>query len=1216
MLWNSFFCFFRNRTSLFELQSLPRVNVIVKIEAKGKIKKRKNFWLILLLLCNISVGYALDSVTLKLKWTHEFQFAGYYAAKELGYYREAGLDVKIKEAKPSDNVVEEILSNKADFGTGSSGLVLNRYKGQPVVVLGVIFQHSPYVLVARKDTPAPSIHDLVGKRVMIEPLAVELQAYLSREGIPPENYTKLEHSFHFEDLLNAKTDAMAAYVTSEPFFLQQAGASFQVFSPRSAGIDFYGDNLFTSEKQILEHPERVKAFREASFRGWQFAMAHPEVVIDIILTKYSQQHSREQLRFEADQMASLIQAHQVDIGYMYPGRWQHIADVYSELGMLPLGFSLSGFLYKPDPKLDLHWLYYWLTLSLIIAGFASGIAVYIYRINHRLNALLAQALESREQLSVLKTAIEQSPTSVIITNAQGLIEYVNPYFSSETGYSAEEVIGKPAGTLNASEANKLSRRELWRTLSKGRVWVGEFFSSRKSGETYWQEAHIAPVKNHEGNVTRYVGINLDVTSRKQWEATQKALQARLSYLLKSTPAIIYSALPCSSFATTFISENIRVQLGYRAESILEDPDFWSDRIHPDDRGAFFKGRGEDFRKQRRHAFEYRFQHQDGSYRWIHDEAVVVVDADNQPEEVVGYIIDITSQKKIEQDLVQSHKQLKQIIDNLFAYVALLDVKGAICEMNKSLLERGGCRREDVIGRLFCDTLWWSYDAGVKERLHDAMVQARSGAIIRYDEVVKMGSDLLPIDFQIGPITDTDGQIAGLIATAVDISNRKEAEATIFNLAFTDPLTGLHNRRMMLDRLGHALSASERSRQCGGLLFLDLDNFKSLNDTFGHAYGDLLLIEVSQRLVNCVREVDTVARLGGDEFVVLLEDISAHLEEAMQLVDQIAEKIRSNLSMAYDLQRNIHYISPSIGVCLFHGKQKSPDEILKCADMAMYQAKESGKNRIRFFDPSMQCMVETRAALESDLRQAIEQKNLYLAFQLQVDHNLNPIGAEALIRWDHPQRGVISPGQFIPIAEDSLLILEIGHWVLDCACRQLAIWKQDPKTRQLELSINVSAIQFKQKNFVDQVEAAVVTHRINPSLLKLELTESVALDKLECVTAKMNTLRESIGVKLSLDDFGTGYSSLSYLKRLPVNQIKIDQGFVRDVITDASDAVMVKTIIELAKNFDLDVIAEGVETCEHLAFLMGHGCKAFQGYLFSKPLRIEEFETLLLTPVEN
>ena len=1217
-----YFCYFhlkKIQTSRLPL-NLPYCNAslissasesfFMKSVSKCRVTRQNRLLLLLALLFKTTAGLALDAVTLKLKWHHEFQFAGYYAAQELGYYREAGLDVSFKEAKPSDDVVEEVLSKKADFGTGSSGLILNRHNGQPVVVLGVIFQHSPYVLVTLKDSATPTIHDLAGKRIMIEPLAVELKAYLQREGIPQTSYTTLLHSFNFEDLLNQKSDAMAAYITSEPFYLKQMRADFHVFSPRSAGIDFYGDNLFTSEQQIREHPERVKAFREASFRGWQYAMTHPEKVIDIILAKYNtQHHSREQLRYEADQMLPLIQALQVDIGYMYPGRWQHIADVYAELGMLPKNFSLNGFLYTPNSKEDFRWIYYWFTIVSLIFVIVVGIATYIYRINKRLTISLAEVMKSRDQLSVLSTAIEQSPTSIIITNHQGLIEYVNPYFTTETGYSLEEVIGKKPGILSAGNVNSLSYQSLWNSLSEGRPWVGEFANRRKSGENYWEEAHISPVKNHDGNFIGYVAIKLNVTDRKLSEANQKALETRLNFLLKSTPAIIYSAQPSGNFGTTFVSENVLEQFGYNSELFVTDPTFWMTHIHPDDRETVHKG-FETLFKQRFHTFEYRFQHHDGSYHWLQNQAVLAVSPDNQLTEIVGYWINITQQKIAEETQLESHKQLKRLIDNLFAYVALLDTDGTIREINNAPLERGGYYRENVIGKLFFETPWWSYDQDVKQRLLDAIAAANTGKLIRYDESVKMRSDLVPIDFQIGPFLDDNGQIVGLIATAVDILDRKNAENTIFNLAFKDPLTGLPNRRLILERLNHALSASERTNCFGCLIFIDLDNFKRLNDTFGHAHGDLLLIEVSNRLTSCVREIDTVARLGGDEFVLLLEDISPRVGDANRYAEQISEKIRVILAMPYELKNNLHYSSPSIGVCLFHGKQQSPDDILKFADTAMYQAKESGKNRIRFFDPEMQKAIEIRVALEADLRQAIHQQQLHLYYQIQMDQSLNPLGVEALIRWIHPEKGMIPPGQFIPIAEESSLILEIGQWVLDYACQQLAIWSQKPQTHHLVLSVNVSAIQFKQINFVEQVKTAINKHNIAPSRLKLELTESVALENLEAVISKMQILREDIGVQLSLDDFGTGYSSLSYLKLLPLNQIKIDQSFVKGINTDNSDAVMVTTIIELARNFGLDVIAEGVETEAHLAFLKKHGCKAYQGYLFSKPISAEEFEGLL------
>jgi diguanylate cyclase (GGDEF)-like protein len=460
-----------------------------------------------------------------------------------------------------------------------------------------------------------------------------------------------------------------------------------------------------------------------------------------------------------------------------------------------------------------------------------------------------------------------------------------------------------------------------------------------------------------------------------------------------------------------------------------------------------------------------------------------------------------------------------------------------------------------------------------------------------------------------PELNAHGHLLRLYGTIQDITDRKEAQAKIHNLAFYDTLTKLPNRRHLLDRINQAQSISARSKLYGALLFLDMDRFKMLNDTLGHGNGDLLLIEVARRMLYCVRDMDTVARIGGDEFVVLIEEVGANDEEVSQKVALIAEKIRAALSEPYQLKEHEHHSSPSIGVCLYNGNDESVDYLLKHADMAMYQAKESGRNAVRFFDPAMQHAVETRAALESDMRHAIAEKQFCLHYQIQIDSENLPLGAEALIRWIHPERGMISPAQFIPIAEESSLILDIGHWLLETACRQLAQWSKREKTCNLTLAINVSAAQFKKHNYVDTVSTMVNIHQINPNLLKLELTERVVLEDVTDVVTKMHALK-ALGVRLSLDDFGTGYSSLSYLKLLPLDQIKIDQSFVRDIATDLSDAVMVQTIIDLAKNFRLIVIAEGVETEAQLNFLKQNGCMAYQGFLFGKPVPIEEFEALL------
>jgi diguanylate cyclase (GGDEF)-like protein/PAS domain S-box-containing protein len=460
-----------------------------------------------------------------------------------------------------------------------------------------------------------------------------------------------------------------------------------------------------------------------------------------------------------------------------------------------------------------------------------------------------------------------------------------------------------------------------------------------------------------------------------------------------------------------------------------------------------------------------------------------------------------------------------------------------------------------------------------------------------------------------PSRDGSGNIVGGIAIVQDITEHKVAEDRINNLAFYDPLTHLPNRRLLLDRLQQALATSARSGREGALLFIDLDNFKSLNDTLGHDMGDLLLQQVAQRLGACVREGDSVARLGGDEFVVMLEDLGQHDLEAASQTEAVGEKILAALGQPYLLLTSEYRCTPSIGVTLFNGHQLAKEELLKQADIAMYQAKKAGRNTVRFFDQQMQDAVNARVLLEDELHKALEKQQFRLYYQIQVDGSHRPLGAEALIRWMHPERGLVPPDEFIRVAEETDLILPIGQWVMDTACAQLKTWQQDVLTRNLALAVNVSAKQFHQTDFVARVQATVERHAIAPVLLKLELTESILLEKIEDTIRTMHALKE-IGVQFSLDDFGTGYSSLQYLKQLPLDQIKIDRSFVRDIASDSGDREIVGTIIAMAQNLDLDVIAEGVETEEQRQFLLGNGCAHFQGYLFGKPVPVQEFETML------
>jgi len=457
--------------------------------------------------------------------------------------------------------------------------------------------------------------------------------------------------------------------------------------------------------------------------------------------------------------------------------------------------------------------------------------------------------------------------------------------------------------------------------------------------------------------------------------------------------------------------------------------------------------------------------------------------------------------------------------------------------------------------------------------------------------------------------DADSRLALLIGTLQDITEARQAQDEIRNLAYYDVLTGLPNRRLLLDRLKHALALSARSGGQGALILIDLDNFKTLNDTRGHDVGDLLLVAVARRLVECLHDTDTVARLGGDEFVVMVEELPAEFAQAAAQAELVGEKIRSALGAPYLLGGLDYHSSPSVGITLFAGQSEEIDELMKRADTAMYQAKAAGRNAVRFFDPVMQAAVSARARIETDLRHAISGEQLRLHYQAQVDEAGSVIGVEALVRWQHPQRGLVLPAEFIPVAEMSGLILPLGHWVLYTACAQLAAWAEDPATYELSLAVNVSARQFNQPDFVAQILQTLNESGARPSQLKLELTEGLLLDNAETVIAHMTTLK-SHGVGFSLDDFGTGYSSLSYLKRLPLDQLKIDRSFVREVLSDANDAAIVRTVVALGRSLGMEVVAEGVETLAQRDFLAEAGCRIYQGYLFSRPLPAAQFEEFL------
>jgi diguanylate cyclase (GGDEF)-like protein/PAS domain S-box-containing protein len=522
----------------------------------------------------------------------------------------------------------------------------------------------------------------------------------------------------------------------------------------------------------------------------------------------------------------------------------------------------------------------------------------------------------------------------------------------------------------------------------------------------------------------------------------------------------------------------------------------------------------------------------------------------------------------------------------------------------------GYSKEDAIGKTTALLNSGRHDEAYYQRMWEALATKRTWQGEIWDR--RKNGQIYLKWLTITAVSGSDGKIHNYIGTFTDLSEHKEAKEAIYRLAYYDPLTDLPNRRLLLDHMDSALKNSTHNLHNGALLMIDLDNFKFINDTKGHAIGDLLLIEVAKRLKSCVRDGDIVARWGGDEFVIMLNILGKDANKAA-LQAEVSSKNLINISNQPILiaGEELH-CTFSVGISMFTVPMSSSDEILKRADIAMYQAKASGRNTISFFDPAAHALLEERQIVLSELHQALPSEQLKLYFQVQIvqtNRECKAVGAEVLLRWQHPQRGLVSPAEFIPLAEDSGLIIPIGLWVLVNVCTQLKTWEANPMTQSLTLSVNVSARQFGQPDFVEQVCKVLEKTGAKATRLKIELTESLVLDDVADTIEKMKELK-LLGINFSIDDFGTGYSSLSYLKKLPINQLKIDQSFVREIDTDHSDAIIVQTIIGMAHNFGFNVIAEGVETKAQRDCLVRYGCNAFQGYLFSKPVPLEDFEKLI------
>ena len=762
---------------------------------------------------------ALEKVTLQLKWTHAFQFAGYYAAKEKGYYRDAGLDVNIVEATSGIDPVQQVLSGRASFGVGTSSLVLQRAAGKPVVVLAVIFQQSPYEIYVGAHSHIHSVHDLVGKSIMLEPQADELLAYLKREGVPLAAIRQVPHSFNPQDLVDDRVDAMAGYVSTEPYYFQQANFPYQAFSPLAAGINFYGDNLFTSEKVLHSRPEMVKAFRAASLRGWQYAKDHPDEIIHLIMAKYSGGHTLSYYQFEAEKMIPLLQPDLIEMGYMNPLRWQHIANVYADLGMIPRDYSLDGFLYDAEADSKRRWMGWVVTLATLAVLTVSGIALYIYRTNRRLKVSIAEnhtaqaALASRERHYRLLVENMRDVVWILDPFTQRF-RYVSPSVERLRGYTAEEVMARPLKDavipLHAHSTLQRMQQHLQDFLdgrNVNEVYYEELEQPCKDGSTVWTEVMAKFIRDDETGQVEIQGVTRDITARKQADAS-----LRLAATVFDT--VDNAVMVCDADATIIaVNPSFTRVTGYEAEEVIgKNPRILSSGL------------------QSREFYQHMWQELTTSGSW----------------------------------------------------------KGEILN----------CRKD---GGIFVEWL------------------------------------------AIRPVRDGNDTISHYVAAFTDITERKAMEQKMERMAHYDALTDLPNRALFSDRLQQALAQARRDNAQLALLFIDLDKFKPINDTYGHGVGDVLLKQAAGRMQSHLRNSDTVARIGGDEFVVLLRKVDTPTDAL-----GVGQKIAHAFEEPFEINGHSLSVSVSIGAAIYPHDGTDEIELTKHADMAMYRAKGARREKVRLF----------------------------------------------------------------------------------------------------------------------------------------------------------------------------------------------------------------------------------------------------------------------------
>lgn len=1163
----------------------------------------------------------LEKVKLQLQWKYQFQFAGFIMAKELGYYRDIGLDVEMIEYQNADTI-QELEDGHVDYAMSNTIIAHRDNKLSNVTLLATYFQRSPLILVTQPEIK--SVLNLKNKAVMIgenDRLNSSLTILLDYFDINPKNTKIVEQTYNINDFIDKKVDACTAFRSNELFDFDKKKIPYNIIDPVEYGFTTSANNIFTTHKKLQNNPRQVKNFLSATKKGWKYALENIDETARLIHTKYQPNKSLEHLVYEGKVTKELMLLNLYDIGEI---NREFVLQNYKLL----LKNNKIDAAQAPD-KIMVEEIYkkdtFELTKALIknlIEKIDYATAIFILIIislilflffniksEHKKRLLVEKELDKSNQryMSIFKSNL--AVQLIIDPQTQKIVD-CNKSAEVFYGYSHDEFL-----KLNINQINIMSLEEIKNEMESAKLLKKSKFNVKhrlSNGDIRDVEVYLGPFEME--NKTYLYSIIFDVTEQKKLELIKESMQEAYKserdkgQLYLDTAEVLLIALD-NQARVTMLNKKGEELLGYTQEELLGKVWF--------EIGVLPKKIETQIRQLFKNIInmttlpstpvEHLVITKSGKEVMVSFRASLLFDKENKVSGVLSSGSDITQRVEAEKALQKQHDFLQTVINSVGSGIMVINKDYTVSLMNsvaKEMIDERilqnpslpKCYEISHQQNMPCDGISHpcplSMAIDSKKQTKVLHVHSSSSGKEKIVELIAM------------PLFDENGEVYAIIEAAHDITELKETQDKLKYQAEHDSLTGLPNRVLFTERINEFIHNARRYNEKIAVLFIDLDHFKDINDSLGHRIGDIFLETVSKKLTLAIRQSDTVARLGGDEFAIIINRFYN-----FDVVTSVIQNIMLSFNTPLLIKEHEIYASLSIGIAIYPDDAIDAETLIKNADAAMYKVKNSGRNNYQFYTADMTERAFERVVLETQLRQSIEKNQLEVYYQIQMNAKENSIiGMEALVRWNHPDMGVVSPAKFIPLAEDTGFILQIDKWVMKESITQFEKWNKDGLNPGV-LSLNLSMLLLERDEFIQDIKDIVKELDIDTSWLSFEVTETQIMKNPDKSIKKLNELNK-LGIKLSIDDFGTGHSSLSYLKKLPINKLKIDQSFIRDIPDDLDDVEITKTIISMAKNLKLHVIAEGVETKQQRDFLLENDCHEIQGYFYHKPSPAVEIEKSL------